>query len=166
MSVNCTQFNSINKNGICIFIPKIHPRFNFRSIKGVFIRCGFGFIERVNVTRNSYFKSATVIFRADSWNERNSMSKEVLKRLQVGESIKIKPDDEKAEEFPDEFWMVFVNSQDRNKSVKAPRPKIQFVPKPAEKVTRPVSPTYGPPEVDETPNEEMKYERDEQDLDA
>lgn len=91
------------------------------------------------------------------------MSKEVLKRLQGGESIKIKPDDEKAEEFPDEFWMVFVNSQDRNKSVKAPRPKIQFVPKPVEKITRPVSPTYGPP--DETPDGEMKCGRDEQDLD-
>ena len=160
MSVNHTDFNGNVENGVCLFIPKIHPRFNFRSIKGVFIRCEFGFVEQVNISRNSYFKSATVTFRAGSWNTRNPMANKVLQKLQSGESLRITPDDDKAEEFPDEFWMVFVNSQDRNKSIgdrnknkgrrtKAPRPKIQFVSKPTEKVTRPMSPTYGPPDEDE-----------------
>jgi hypothetical protein len=165
MSVNCTDFNNKDENGICLFVPKIHPRFNFRSVKGVFIRCGFGFIERVNVFRNGYFKSAVIIFRAGSWNNRNQISREVLTRLQNGESIRLTPDDDKAEDFPDEFWMVFVNSQDRNKSRKAPRPKIQFVHKPIEKVTRPMSPTYGPPDEDEIPLQIKSY-YDEQDLDA
>ena len=164
--VNCTKFNCDDKNGICLFVPKIHPRFNFRSIKGVFIRCGFGFIERVNVSRQGYFKSATIIFRAGSWNKRNSTATEVLKRFNNSESIQITPDDDKSEQFPDEFWMVFVNSRDRNKSVKAPRPKIQFVLKPIEKVTRPMSPTYGPPDEDEIHLVQIKSYYDEQDLDA
>lgn len=172
-SVNCTHFNSKVENGVCLFVPKIHPRFNSREVKGVFIRCGFGFVERVNIFRNSYFKSAVIIFRAGSWNNRNQLANEVLTRLQNGESIRLTPDDEKAEDFPDEFWMVFVNSQDRNKSTKAPRPKIQFVPKAKVKIETPISPTYGPQDSDDesvpilsTPPRTVNYEREEEDLDA
>ena len=150
-SVNYKMVNNKVENGICLFVPKIHPRFDFRSVKGVFIRCGFGFIERVNIFRNSYFKSAVIIFRAGSWNNRNQISREVLTRLQNGESIRLTPDDDKAEDFPDEFWMVFVNSQDRNKSTKAPRPKIQFVPKAEVKIETPMSPTYGPSDGESVP---------------
>lgn len=171
-SVNCTRFNNKDENGICLFVPKIHPRFDFRSVKGVFIRCGFGFVERVNIFRNSYFKSAVIIFRAGSWNNRNQLANEVLTRLQNGESIRLTPDDEKAEDFPDEFWMVFVNSQDRNKSTKAPRPKIQFVPKAGVKIETPMSPTYGPQDSDEsvpilsTPPRTVNYKQYLVDLDA
>ena len=128
-SVDCTNFNNKVENGICLFVPKIHPRFGWRDVKGVFIRCNFGFVEKVNLFRNGYFKSAVIIFRAGSWNTRTPLANKVLTNLQAGESIRIKPDDDKMDEFPDEFWMVFVNSQDRNKSAKAPRPKIEFVKK-------------------------------------
>ena len=172
MSVKCTDFNSKVENGVCLFVPKIHPRFNFKSVKGVFIQCGFGFVERVNIFRKGYFKSAVVIFRAGSWNTRNPMANKVLQKLQAGESFRLTPEDNKSEEFPDEFWMVFVNSQDRNKSTKAPRPKIQFVPKSSKKVTRPMSPTYGPQDSDDesvpilsSPPRTVNYEREE-DLDA
>ena len=172
MSVKCTDFNSKVENGVCLFVPKIHPRFNFKSVKGVFIQCGFGFVERVNIFRKGYFKSAVVIFRAGSWNTRNPMANKVLQKLQAGESFRLTPEEDKSEEFPDEFWMVFVNSQDRNKSTKAPRPKIQFVPKSSKKVTRPMSPTYGPQDSDNesvpilsTPPSTVNYEREE-DLDA
>ena len=165
---DCTSFNNKVENGICLFVPKIHPRFNWRAVKGVFIRCNFGYVEKVNLFRNGYFKSAVIIFRAGSWNTRTPLANKVLMKFQEGESIRIKPDDEKADEFPDEFWMVFVNSQDRNKSVKAPRPKIEFVPK--TKVETSMSLTHGSPDesVSTPPNSPKRVEEGtfhEEDLD-
>ena len=102
--------NSQDRNGISLVLPRVFPNWNHRKIKQVFIQCGWGFVERVDVTPvgripKGRFKTAFVHFRANSWNTRDRTAREVLKKLQRGPHSHI-------ELTYDEpwFWKVYISS--------------------------------------------------------
>ena len=111
--------NSQDSNGISLVLPRVFPNWNYRKIKQVFIQCGWGFVERVDVTPpgripKGRFKTAFVHFRPNSWNNRNRMAREVLAKLQQGPKSHI-------ELTYDEpwFWKVYISSA--RKPDEAPR---------------------------------------------
>jgi len=102
--------NSQDSNGISLVLPRVFPNWTYRKIKQVFIQCGWGFVERVDVTPpgripKGRFKTAFVHFRPNSWNNRNRMAREVLTKLQRGPKSHI-------ELTYDEpwFWKVYISS--------------------------------------------------------
>lgn len=102
--------NSQDRNGISLVLPRVFPNWNYRKIKQVFIQCGWGFVERVDVTPagripKGRFKTAFVHFRPNSWNNRNRTAREVLAKLQRGPKSHV-------EITYDEpwFWKVYISS--------------------------------------------------------
>ena len=102
--------NSQNNNGISLVLPRVFPNWNHHKIKQVFIQCGWGFVERVDVTPpgripKGRFKTAFVHFRPNSWNNRNRTAREVLSKLQQGPKSHV-------EITYDEpwFWKVYISS--------------------------------------------------------
>ena len=111
--------NSLDSNGVSLVLPRVFPNWNYRKIKQVFIQCGWGFVERVDVTPpgripKGRFKTAFVHFRPNSWNNRDRTAREVLKKLQRGPKSHI-------ELTYDEpwFWKVYISSA--RKPDEAPR---------------------------------------------
>ena len=102
--------NSQDSNGISLVLPRVFPNWNYRKIKQVFIQCGWGFVERVDVTPpgripKGRFKTAFVHFRPNSWNNNNRTAREVLQKLKKGSKSHI-------EITYDEpwFWKVYISS--------------------------------------------------------
>ena len=102
--------NSQDSNGISLVLPRVFPNWTYRKIKQVFIQCGWGFVERVDVTPagripKGRFKTAFVHFRPNSWNNRNRVAREVLAKLKRGPKSHI-------ELTYDEpwFWKVYISS--------------------------------------------------------
>ena len=102
--------NSQDSNGISLVLPRVFPNWNYRKIKQVFIQCGWGFVERVDVTPpgripKGRFKTAFVHFRPNSWNNRNNTARDVLNKLRLGPKSHV-------EITYDEpwFWKVYISS--------------------------------------------------------
>ena len=120
--------NSQNANGISLVVPRVFPNWNYRKIKKVFIQCGWGFVERVDVVpvgriAKGRFKTAFVHFRPNSWNNRDRQAREVLDKLSKGpdHNVQITYDEPW-------FWKVFISSAERpDEAPKAPpRPVIKM----------------------------------------
>ena len=81
--------NSNNSNGVSLVVPRVFPNWNYRKIKEVFIKCGWGYVERVDVIPvgripKGRFKTAFVHFRPNSWNNRDQQARDVLEKLSKG----------------------------------------------------------------------------------
>jgi hypothetical protein len=149
--------NSNNTNGISIVLPRVFPVWNtthcpndwplWRKIKAKFIECGWGFVERVDVTPpgripKGRFKTAFIHFRKDSWNMRDSQARDVLEEITKGPQsfVKITYDEPW-------YWKVYISSANRADGPPKlkPRPQITIgVGLTVDTSYRPVSPTYGP----------------------
>jgi hypothetical protein len=102
--------NSQNSTGISLVLPRVFPNWSYRKIKQVFIQCGWGFVERVDVTPpgripKGRFKTAFVHFRPNSWNNKNHTARDVLNKLKQGPESYV-------ELTYDEpwFWKVYISS--------------------------------------------------------
>ena len=120
--------NSLNSNGISLVVPRVFPNWNYRKIKQVFIQCGWGYVERVDVVPvgripKGRFKTAFVHFRPNSWNNRDRQARDVLEKLSQGpqHNVQITYDEPW-------FWKVFISSAERpDEAPKAPpRPAIKL----------------------------------------
>tara|TARA_B100001250_G_C19468308_1_gene643307 strand:- start:76 stop:660 length:585 start_codon:yes stop_codon:yes gene_type:complete len=115
--------NSQNSNGISLVIPRVYPNWNYRKIKQVFIQCGWGFVERVDVVPvgripKGRFKTAFVHFRPNSWNNRDQQARDVLEKLTKGpsNSVQITYDEPW-------YWKVFISSAQRTAEAPKPPPR-------------------------------------------
>jgi len=120
--------NSNNSNGVSLVVPRVFPNWNYRKIKQVFIKCGWGYVERVDVIPvgripKGRFKTAFVHFRPNSWNNRDQQAREVLEKLSKGpeNNVQITYDEPW-------YWKVFISSAERpDEAPKAPpRPAIKL----------------------------------------
>ena len=120
--------NSNNSNGVSLVVPRVFPNWNYRKIKEVFIKCGWGYVERVDVIPvgripKGRFKTAFVHFRPNSWNNRDQQAQDVLEKLSKGpeNNIQITYDEPW-------YWKVFISSAERpDEAPKAPpRPAIKL----------------------------------------
>jgi len=168
--------NLQNANGISLVVPRVFPNWNYRMIKKVFIDCGWGFVERVDVVPvgripKGRFKTAFVHFRPNSWNNRDQQARDVLEKLKKGPSNHV-------EIIYDEpwFWKVFISSAQRTAEAPKPphRPSLKIPDTSSEKdfpvlettnssqpEYRPISPTYSPKdgaEYDRLDQKEAKTE--------
>ena len=110
--------NSQNSKGISLVIPRVFPNFGYREIKQLFINVGWGFVERVDVVPpgripKGRFKTVFVHFRPNSWNTRDNMARQVLKKLQQGPKsyIKLTYDDPW-------YWKVYISRNERPNELK------------------------------------------------
>lgn len=115
--------NSKNENGISFVVPRVFPNWNYRKIKQVFIKCGWGFVERVDVVPvgripKGRFKTAFVHFRPGSYNMRDREAREVLEKLSKGPSnhVQLTYDDPW-------YWKVFISSAQRTAEPPKPPPR-------------------------------------------
>ena len=102
--------NSQDSTGISLVLPRVFPNWSYRKIKQVFINCGWGFVERVDVIPpgpipKGRFKTAFVHFRPNSWNNKNNTARNVINKLKKGPEFHI-------ELTYDEpwFWKVYISS--------------------------------------------------------
>ena len=147
--------NSNNSNGISIVLPRVFPVWNtthcpnewplWRKIKAKFIECGWGFIERVDVTPpgripKGRFKTAFIHFRKNSWNMKDTQAREVLEEIVKGPKsfVKITYDEPW-------YWKMYISSANRADGPPQikPRPQIN-IGLTVDTTYQPVSPTYGP----------------------
>ena len=111
--------NSHDSNGISLVLPRVFPNWNYHKIKKVFVECGWGYVERVDVTPpgpipKGRFKTAFVHFRPNSWNNRDHTARDVMMKLKQGPKSHI-------ELTYDEpwYWKVYISSA--KKPEEAPR---------------------------------------------
>jgi hypothetical protein len=159
--------NSNDKNGVSLVIPRVFPNWNYYKIKNIFIQCGWGYVERVDVVPvgripKGRFKTAFVHMRPGSWNFSDKEASDVLRVLSEGPQnhVKVVNDTSGPEETGGWFWKVLISSAIRpDEAPKAvPRPMVTLGDDsstsvassdivddmPAEQDYEPISPTYSP----------------------
>lgn len=127
------RHNSKNSDGVSLVIPRVFPNWNYYKIKQIFIQCGWGFVERVDVVPvgripKGRFKTAFVHMRPGSWNFSDREASEVLAKLSESPQnhVKVVYDTSGPEETGGWFWKVFISSAVRpDEAPKAPpRPMV------------------------------------------
>ena len=115
--------NSQNQNGVSFVLPRVFPNWTWKMIKQVFIDCGWGFVERVDVVPagripKGRFKTAFVHFRKGSYNMRDRQAREVLEKLSKGPEnfIELTYDEPW-------FWKVYISSAVRPDEAPKPKPR-------------------------------------------
>lgn len=94
--------NSQNENGISLVIPRVFNNIGFRRIKSVFIRLGWGFVERVDVIPSGTHKRAFVHFAPGKWNTGSVEAMAVLDALRSGQQVQVVYDEPW-------FWKVSIS---------------------------------------------------------
>lgn len=120
--------NSQDSNGISLVVPRVFPNWNHRKVKRVFISCGWGFVDRVDIVPigripKGRFKTAFIHFRPNSWNNNRAVARSVITRLREGPSshVEVTYDDPW-------FWKVFISSAKKPDEAPKPppRPVVRF----------------------------------------
>lgn len=91
-AVDMHRKNSSPNQGVSIFIPNVWHSFNEKAIKREFIKCGWGFVERVDVVpsrKAQNLNNVFVHFRPKSWNMRSQDACAALTALQKKQSVKV-----------------------------------------------------------------------------
>ena len=119
--VDYTETNSNPAEGVSLCIPRVFNNIGYKRIKDVFIRMGWGFVERVDLIQLRGFKRAYVHFKAGEWNTRSREAMSALEALKAGDEVTITYDDPW-------FWKIGISRSARPAEAPKPkpRPKVQI----------------------------------------
>ena len=119
--VDYTVKNSNPAEGVSLCIPRVFNNIGYKRIKDVFIRMGWGFVERVDLIQLKGFKRAYVHFKAGEWNMRSREAMSALEALKAGDEVTITYDDPW-------FWKIGISRSARPAEAPKPkpRPKVQI----------------------------------------
>ena len=89
---NMFRQNSSPNLGVSIFIPNVWNTFTAHSIKREFIKCQWGYVEKVDIVpsrKSKNLNNVFVHFRPRSWNMKSENARAALSALQKQEKVKI-----------------------------------------------------------------------------
>ena len=119
--VDYSDKNSDPAVGVSLCIPRVFNNIGYKRIKDMFIRMGWGYVERVDVIQLQGFKRAYVHYKAGGWNMRSREAMQALDAMKRREEVTMTYDDPW-------FWKIGISRSPRPSEAPKPkpRPKVQI----------------------------------------
>lgn len=112
--VDWSKTNSDVDGCISLCIPRLFNNINYKRVKDVFIRLGWGYVERVDIIQLVGSKRGYIHFKAGSWNVRSKEAMDALNAMKAGDNVTITYDDPW-------YWKIGISRSER--PAEAPKPK-------------------------------------------
>ena len=137
-NVDYSDKNSDPAEGVSLCIPRVFNNINYKRIKEVFIRMGWGYVERVDVVQHQGFKRAYVHFKAGRWNMRSREAMMALDAMKKRENVTVTYDEPW-------YWKVGISRAKRPSEAPKPKPRPKVQIGVGGQVHEPRSPSISPP---------------------
>jgi len=119
--VDYSDKNSDPAVGVSLCIPRVFNNIGYKTIKDMFIRMNWGYVERVDVIQLRGFKRAYVHFKPGEWNMRSREAMQALDAMKQRQDVTVTYDEPW-------FWKIGISRSPRPSEAPKPkpRPKVQI----------------------------------------
>ena len=114
--VDYSDKNSNPAEGVSLCIPRVFNNIGYKRIKDMFIRMGWGYVERVDIIQLQGFKRAYVHYKAGEWNMRSREAMQALEAMKRREEVTVTYDDPW-------FWKIGISRSPRPSEAPKPKPR-------------------------------------------